>query len=208
VNRGELREALYSAGHRYLAKGGHTRANTFLNQGAKDVILDQMWPSRRREVLIDDQDVVLDMGLVRQVLDDEGWPLTPETVENLRERGFVADSTTPSYYAIGDRQILTWPSGGRDLTLIHYSRACWLSQDAATRRLSATVDSDTLVGGELFEETVLLAARLRALEDTDEVDLRNSLQARLDAATTELVDTLIATNVDEHVRIVQTREYY
>jgi hypothetical protein len=77
-------------------------------------------------------------------------------------------------------------------------------ESGGVRKLDAATDSDVLIGDAIFDEAVLLAARLRALEDTDETGLREDVSARLERELVGLRDRELNVIADEAPDIKQT----
>jgi hypothetical protein len=211
VNRGELRQELYDLGHDYL-EDEPGRAERFLDQGAADILLDEPWPQRVTEDTLAPGALLPSLGTILQVWDaSTGRVLFPTTAQEVRDAYTAADTSQGEpieYYVVQNRMLRTRPlvPEGRQITVEHFSKGVW--QDGATRCLKAPADTAVLVGEEIFDEAVLLAARLRALEDTDEDDLRESISARLERELVGLRDRELNPVADEPKRIKQTRPWH
>jgi hypothetical protein len=127
VNRGELREELYALGHRYLEQETG-RADRFINQAGRDIVLDEPWPQRVVAEPLATGAALVSLGTVLQVWDTTtGRVLQPTTAQTIRD-AFTASPLTAGepvdYWVVQNRTILTRPAlpAGRTVTVEHYSK--------------------------------------------------------------------------------------
>lgn len=210
MTRGQMRQELKDLGHRYLPDA---RLSRFLNEAARQQFGEERWRCRYREDTgVLGGGVVADLGPLSQVLigDQAGWPLAPMTMDEMRDAGFLQQAGAALYYSFkrdtNDQDILVLgPQGtvGQTYTVIHWTVKVWRNGGR-----EAADDSDMLIGNGVFDEAILLGARVRCLEDTDEDGLRDSVQDRLEAKVRELRETELDLNSDEPKRIKQTRPWY
>jgi hypothetical protein len=210
---GDIREEVMAMGHRYATDGWESRLDRFINYAARDVVRAEDWPCRFIIESVDYADYRPDIGHIKQVYADDGTILTPRRFDDLvDEYGDPAQWTEgqPLYYAaLTNFTLVLYPpiSTTDSYRVAHFSNNCWLDKASSTPQLEADDDNDRFLYDELTE-AVTLGARLRALEDSDEDQLREAVAQRFGRQLDALRDSELQTVVDEPFDIKQTRPWY
>ena len=212
MNRRELRDELYALGHHYLEEEPG-RADRFIDQGAGDVMLNEPWPQRVVIDALSTQQPLRTLGTIEQVwVDGSSYPLTPTTATEIRDAYGTLEPTVgePLYYwVVQNSYFWTWPAldASRTLMVEHVGKGIW-EENAGERYVEAHSDESYLLGDGAFDEAVLLAARLRVLEDSDETGLRDTIAQRLETELVGLRFRELNTVADAPRYVEQTGPWY
>lgn len=217
LTRTQLAQELLDAGHHYLGTSATARVLRMIDLAAEDILHGEPWPQRRLDAaMVTDSvgaiPVTEGLGDIVQVIyTTTGLPLTPTTEDTLYDNGLHEATGAPTgYYVDRAEQLIVTPipPAGTGLIVRSRTRLTWQTTAGVLHPAASVVGGDVLLGGRGdFDEAVTIAARLRAIEDTDEVALRDQLQARLEAQLARLRDQLLNQQVDEPLRIKQTRPW-
>lgn len=194
----------------------------FLQQAAKDIVLDGRWMQRKVAESPDNLGRVYGLGQIATVQDITTLRaltyLNDDDVRNGVHGQVQGAAGAPiGYYVDAYETVVAWPpqASKRDLIVTHWSRLPWqiwyqlgLNTRTWTRHVDPAFQTPAYavnmginqarhVLGAAFDDVLVLRARILALEDTDESFLRDSYAQRYVARIEELQEEFLDHNADE-----------
>lgn len=209
ATRDDLGQRLMDLGHQYL---GTVRAGEMIEEAAKRITLEELWPWRRKTATLDAGGLIAGLGIsgpVCQVLDTSRTPpavLVPKRIDALRDGNVdLSASGTARYYyvgytAAGLRKVVTAPLVTSGIQVDYWGTESW-----ATGGVVAASGADTPLWPLTHRELIINAARVLAYEDSDDYEAAAQQEAKYQRRLDDCRDELLTDQWDEFedVRITQ-----
>lgn len=208
----EIREELYSFGHRYLEQEPG-RADGFISRTVEQILRNHEWPFREVEESVTWGSAHAGLGKIIQIFNDDGTvaPLAPETQEYLRDeyKDLTTEGTARFYYLDGQNTLRCYPvDTSNSYTVRHYCTYGWIDNTDGTTRLQLPASGlDYTVIPFEWREVILTGARQMAKEDAGNIEDAVLLEGKFDEQVERMRAALINQQVDEYPRVRLTNEF-
>jgi len=210
LTRDNLGQRLMDLGHQYL---GTARAGEMIEEAAKRITLEELWPYRRRTATLDANGLIGGLGIsgpVVQVLNTAQTPptvLMPRRIDQLGD-GNVDLSLTgvPRYYYVGYttaglRKVTTAPLATSGIQVDYWATESW-----ANGGIVAQDGNDTPLWPLTHRELIINAARVLAYEDSDDNEAAAFQEAKYQRRLEDARDELLHDQWDESEDVTVTQE--
>lgn len=190
---GQLTDRLLAAGHDYLAD----RAGPIIQEAVQELYTAERWLFRLRNHTTDGRTAAPGIGQITVVYVTDTGKVLPyaqrEDVTAAHPDIFTATGEPVCWYEAGWEWITPYPllAVGRTITVRSFATRPWIAADGNPLAVPADTASVTFIPDQ-FSDVVLILARLKALEDSDETKLRNDLAERYVSRLTDMQDQAIS----------------